>query len=65
MQKMFYVRFSEGEYMSIPSHITQRATVIDDDYKAYKDDPIFVSLYKRFRKAKKDLENYKFNKRHG
>ena len=64
-EKMFYVRFKEEEYMSIPSHIRVNAIVIDDDFNQYKSDPLFIALYGKYKKAKKELETYKFNKRHG
>jgi len=34
------------------------------DYEEYKDDAQFMMLYRNFKKAKKALEDYKYNKRH-
>lgn len=34
-----------------------------DDYEIFKDDPYFISLSTQYRKAKKSLLDYKFEKR--
>lgn len=65
MSKDYYIRFSEKEYMDIPAQFRDRATFIDNDYDSHKDDPMFKALYSKYKKAKKELEAYKFNKRHG
>ena len=62
--KQFYLRFTEEEYHRIPSEIVMRAIILDDDYTKYKNDPDFIKLYKANRKTKKDLEDWKYNKRH-
>lgn len=51
--------------MDIPIQFRERATAIFNDYDEYKDNPIFKQLYKTYKKAKKDLETFKFNQRHG
>ena len=65
MAKEFYVRFSEEEYMDIPPQFRSRATFVDNDYDTYKDDERFKRLYKAYKKAKKSLEDYKFDLRNG
>ena len=65
MAKEFYVRFSEDEYMSIPVPFRSRATFVDNDYDSYKDDERFKALYKVYKKAKRQLEDYKFDLRNG
>lgn len=65
MERIYYIRFKESEYLEIPSKFRDRATFVDDDYDSYKEDPIFKGLYKRFKDAKKDLDTFKFNKRNG
>ena len=63
MAKEYYIRFSEDEYMSIPVPFRSRATYVDNDYEIYKDDEMYKILYKTYRKAKKALEDYKFDLR--
>jgi hypothetical protein len=63
MAKEYYIRFSEEEYMDIPPAFRSRATFVDNDYDTYKDDERFKALYKDYKKAKKALEDYKFDLR--
>lgn len=63
MAKEYYIRFSEEEYMNIPPAFRSRATFVDNDYDTYKDDERFKALYKSYKKAKKSLEDYKFDLR--
>ena len=65
MAKEYYIRFSEEEYMDIPPAFRIRATFVDNDYDRYKDDERFKALYKDYKKAKKALENHKFDLRNG
>ncbi len=65
MDKEYYIRIKESEYMDIPIQFRERATAIFNDHDEYKDNPIFKQLYKTYKKAKKDLETFKFNQRHG
>ena len=62
--KMFYIRVNEDECRELPERIAMRATIIDDDYQSYKDNPLFIALYKANRKTKKALEDFKFDMRH-
>jgi len=64
MAKEFYVRFSDKEYMDIPPAFRSRATFVDNDYDSYKDDEMYKILYKTYRKARKALEDYKYDCRH-
>lgn len=62
MGKEFYLRFTEEEYMDIPSQFRIRATIVDNsNYDKHKDDERFKALYKANRKTKKALEDYKFD----
>jgi len=63
MAKEYYIRFSEEEYMDIPPAFRSRATFVDNDYESYKDDERFKALYKAYKKAKKALQDYKFDLR--
>ena len=63
MAKEYYIRFSEEEYMDIPPAFRTRATFVDNDYDRYKDDERFQVLYKAYKKAKRQLEDYKFDLR--
>ena len=65
MAKEYYIRFSEEEYMDIPPAFRSRATFVDNDYDSYKDDERFKALYKVYKKAKRQLEDYKFDLRNG
>jgi len=49
--------------MDIPPAFRSRATFVDNDYDTYKDDEIFKALYKVYKKAKRQLEDYKFDLR--
>jgi len=65
MAKEYYIRFTEEEYMDIPPAFRTRATFVDNDYDRYKDDERFKVLYKAYKKAKRQLEDYKFDLRNG
>ena len=65
MTKGYYIRLSKEEYMEVPPKFRERATFFDNDFEKYANDPLFISLYSKYKKAKKELETYKFNKRHG
>jgi len=64
MAKEYYIRFSEEEYFDIPAQFRTRATFVDNDYEKYKDNERFKALYKAYKKAKKSLEDYKYDCRH-
>tara|TARA_R110000782_G_scaffold15408_4_gene45163 strand:- start:86 stop:298 length:213 start_codon:yes stop_codon:yes gene_type:complete len=63
--KMFYIRVNEDECRELPERIAMRATIIDDDYQAYKHSELFLAAYKANRVTKKKLENIKFDLRNG
>ncbi len=65
MEKEYHIRVNESEYMELPKKFRERSIAIFNDYDEHKDDEIFKGLYNRYKKAKKELEKYKFNKRHG
>lgn len=62
--KEFFLRLREEEYFDLPQYLREKATVYYNDYDLYKDDPMFIELSKKHSKAKKDIENYKYEKRH-
>tara|TARA_R110000851_G_scaffold28683_2_gene79626 strand:+ start:2358 stop:2558 length:201 start_codon:yes stop_codon:yes gene_type:complete len=65
MGKEFYIRFTEEEYMDIPPQFRIRATIVDNsNYDKHKDDERFKALYKVYKKAKRQFEDYKFYLRH-
>ena len=63
MEKEFYTKFKESEWFDMPSKFTQRATIIDNNTVEYRDDERFNDLYRAYIKAKKALENRKFELR--
>ena len=65
MTSGYYIRLSKEEYMDIPKKFRERATFFDNDFEKYSEDPLFIALHTKYRKAKKELETYKFGKRHG
>lgn len=64
MSKEYHIIISESEYMDLNPQFRQRAKAVFNDYNEHKDDPIFKTFYKEYRKAKKKLEDYKYDKRH-
>ena len=65
MTSGYYVRLSKEEYMDIPKKFRERATFFDNDFDKYKEDALFLSLYKEYRSLKKKLETRKHQLRHG
>jgi hypothetical protein len=64
MTSGYYIRISKEEYFEVPPKFRERATFFDNDFDKYSDDPQFVSLYKEYKKAKKELETRKYQLRH-
>ena len=65
--KKYMVSMYEQEYAEIPIELRLRFLsdkVIFDDYEEYKEDVVFQQLYKAKKKATKDLDKWKFDKRH-
>ncbi len=67
--KEMFVRMREEDYARIPSEQRQRflseRVIIPDQHKElYETDNVYRELYKTYRTAKKDLEDYKYDKRH-
>ena len=65
--KEWFIRMREETYASIPFEMRQRfisEKVVYNDHHKYKDDPVYRELLSRKRKATKDLDDYKFNKRY-
>lgn len=62
--KEYFLRLREEEYFDLPRHLREKTTVYYNDYELYKDDPHFVALNKKYLKAKKEVEIWKFNQRH-
>jgi hypothetical protein len=59
----------EEEYLSIPyetrqKFLSERVQYPDEHNTLYETDPNYRELYKTHRAAKKDLEDYKYYKRH-
>lgn len=63
-KKQWTITIEDSEYMEIPDWLRDKARVYFNDYEDYKDDPLFQALYKKYRKAREDLDIYKFNARH-
>lgn len=67
--KEYFIRMREAEYLEIPHSLRQRFLSESVSYngehqRLYETDENYRELYKKQRKAKKELEKYKFNKRH-
>ena len=67
--KEWLIRMREEEYSSLPfevrqSFLSEKVQYSGEHQRLYKEDPTYKELYKTYRKAKKDMEEYKFRKRH-
>lgn len=67
--KEWLIRMREQEYVSLPFELRQKflsekVQYSDEHNRLYKEDENYRKLYKTYRCAKKDLEDYKFNVRH-
>ncbi len=63
--KEYFLRLLEAEYFDLPQHLKEKAVVYYNDYQQYKDNPQFQTLNKAYRKSKRDLEDWKYEQRHG
>ncbi|MEO0902417.1 MAG: hypothetical protein AAFY00_10490 [Bacteroidota bacterium] len=68
-QRQWMVMISEEVYCSIPFELrnqfkSERAVYPDEHQRLYETDTNYKELYKTYRAAKKDVEEYKFRKRH-
>ena len=61
-QRTHLIVVTEEELLEIPKHISMRSKFIDNSY--YPEDAAFMKLYKANKKARRELDEYKFNKRH-
>ena len=55
----YYLRLQEQEVNDLPEYLRDRITFIDDN--TYKEHEEFEPAYKKYVKAKKELETVKFN----
>lgn len=62
--KEWIIRVPDEEYFNLPLKLREKATVFHNTYQEMKDDEVFMDLYKKYKKAKKELESYKFKKIH-
>lgn len=67
--KEIFVRMREEDYARIPyeqrqSFLSERVIIPDQHKELYETDMHYRELYKTYRTAKKDLEDYKYEKRH-
>jgi len=67
--KEMFVRMRESDYARIPSEQRQRflseKVIIPNQHKElYETDKVYRELYKTYRTAKKDMEDYKYKVRH-
>jgi hypothetical protein len=66
-EKMFICKMDLDTYKQIPFEVRRlfiSDRIIYDDYDEYKDDELFKVIYKKYKKSRKELEDYKYNKRH-
>lgn len=62
-EQIVYAQMREEQFKSMPKEI--RDNIIDwqrepDDYEQLKQDETFCKLYKKYREARKELNDYKF-----
>jgi len=62
--KEYFLIIREHEYLDVPEQFRPRLTFQDNDYNLYKDNELFKAAYSKYKKAKKELEEIKFNLRH-
>lgn len=60
---------SDEQYCSLPfeerqKFLSERAYYTDEHKNLYETDPVYREAYKTHKAVKKDLEDYKFKKRH-
>ena len=64
-----FVRMKESDYARLPpltrqKFLSERVIIPDEHKRLYEEDNVYRELYRTYRTAKKDLEEYKFKKRH-
>lgn len=67
--KEWFIRMREEDYSRIPYEqrqrfLSEKVVIPDQHEELYETDETYRQLYKAYRCAKKDLEDYKYNKRH-
>lgn len=62
--KEYFLRLREEEYFDLPNHLRRKVEVRYNDYHLYKDDPKFKVIYSHYRKARDEVDKFKFEKRH-
>lgn len=64
---MFLI-MQEADFNELPAGVRDKFNHIEvresNEYETHRDDPNYIKLYKAKKKAKKDLQEYLFNKRH-
>jgi len=63
-----FLRMREDDFNALPQDLREQFTYVEkresDEYETHKDDSIYVALKKAESKAKKETQEYLFNKRH-
>lgn len=66
--KEMFLRMREIDFNALSNETRELFTYVEvreaDEYESNKDDKYYLSLKKAERKAKKDVQNYLFAKRH-
>lgn len=67
--KEMFVRMREEDYARIPfeqrqEFLSERVIVPDQHKELYETDEVYRKLYTAYRKAKKEKDNYLYDKRH-
>lgn len=66
--KEMFLRMREEDFNNLNPEIRNAFTYVElreeNEYESHKDDPNYQKLYKALKKAKKDVQEYLFNKRH-
>lgn len=66
MKEYVYARIEKERFCSIPKEyrdLVEDFSVDKDDYNELSKDELFNELYQKYSKAKKELNNYKFELR--
>lgn len=67
--KMWVIQMRDEQYLSLPfeerqKFVSEKVYYEDEHQQLYENDLVYRKHYKTYRAVKRDLEEYKFNKRH-
>lgn len=66
--KEYFVRMRESVFNEVPAHVRMMFSYVEvaesNEYETHKDDENYIRLKKEERKAKNNVKDYLYNKRH-